>query len=31
MQADTPIYLPREADKTPGEQVKDVSLIEMAQ
>ncbi len=26
MQADAPVYLPREADKTPGERVKQVSL-----
>ncbi len=26
LQADSPIYLPREADKTPGEQVKSINL-----
>ena len=27
MQQDVPVYLPREADKTPGEQVKDIKII----
>ena len=27
MQADAPVYLPREADKTPGESVKNITII----